>query len=131
MPDPHLHFFLDQNIPREIAAWLRAERPDWKVSHVHDAGLLGRADADIFRWAQAHEAIIVTYDEDFADARLFPLGSHHGIIRLRVWPTTVEATKEALGRVFLHVPIGELAGNLVIVDSARIRLRRSRGAIEQ
>src|SRR5580704_4896678 len=94
-----LHFLLDQNIPREVADWIRIERPAWNVSHVFDAGLMGKPDADIFRWAQANKAIIITYDEDFADARLFPLGSHHGIIRLRVWPTTVERTKEALNRV--------------------------------
>ncbi|MGA2543340.1 MAG: DUF5615 family PIN-like protein [Verrucomicrobiota bacterium] len=128
MPDPRLHFFLDQNISREIAVWLRAERPDWKVSIVQDAGLMGKPDADLFRWAQANGAIIITYDEDFADARLFPLGSHHGIIRLKVWPTTVEATKKALSRVFAHVPAGELEGSLVIVDLARIRLRRPPGA---
>jgi predicted nuclease of predicted toxin-antitoxin system len=126
MPDRPLHFFLDQNIPREIAVWLRVERPDWKVSHVQDAGLMGKPDADIFRWAQANGAIIITYDEDFADARLFPLGSHHGIIRLRVWPTTVEATKEALSRLFSRVPVSELEGCLLIVDLTRIRLRRPR-----
>ena len=128
MPDPRLHFFLDQNISREIAVWLRAERPDWKVSIVQDAGLMGKPDADLFRWAQANGAIIITYDEDFADARLFPLGSHHGIIRLKVWPTTVEETKKALSRVFAHVPAGDLVGSLVIVDLARIRLRRPPGA---
>jgi predicted nuclease of predicted toxin-antitoxin system len=127
MPDPPLHFFLDQNIPREIAVWLRAERPDWKVSHVMEAGLMGKPDADIFRWAQSNGAVIITYDEDFADARLFPLGSHHGIIRLKVWPTTVEATKEALSRVFSQAPVSDLEGSLLIVDLARIRLRRPRG----
>jgi predicted nuclease of predicted toxin-antitoxin system len=124
MPESALHFFLDQNIPREIAVWLRAKRPDWKVSIVQDAGLTGKPDADLFRWAQANRAIIITYDEDFADARLFPLGSHHGIIRLRVWPTTVEVTKKALNRVLAQVPVSDLEGSLVIVDLARIRLRR-------
>jgi predicted nuclease of predicted toxin-antitoxin system len=124
-----LHFLLDQNIPREVAVWLHIERPEWKVSHVYDADLMGKPDADIFRWAQENNAIIITYDEDFADARLFPLGSHHGIIRLRVWPTTVEKTKEALNRVFSQVPLSDLPESLVIVDSVRIRLRRPRGRV--
>jgi predicted nuclease of predicted toxin-antitoxin system len=123
-----LHFLLDQNISREVAAWLQAERPKWKVWHVGDVGLMGKPDSDIFRWAQSNNAIIVTYDEDFADARLFPLGSHHGIIRLRVWPTTVEKTKGALSRVFSRIPLSDLPKSLVIVDSARIRLRRPRGS---
>ena len=98
MPDRPPHFFLDQNIPREVALWLRTERPGWRVSHVSEVGLEGKPDSDVFRWAQANGAMIVTYDEDFADGRLFPLDSHSGVIRLRVWPTTVEATKEALSR---------------------------------
>ena len=121
-----MHFLLDQNIPREIAHWLRAEHSEWKVSHVYDAGLMGRPDAELFRWAQANEAIIITYDEDFADCRLFPLGSHFGIIRLRVWPTTEETTRAALSRVFSQVPVTGLGGSLVIVDLNRIRLRRPR-----
>ena len=41
----------------------------------------------MFRWAQERGPVVVSYDEDFADTRSFPLGTHHGIVRLRVWPT--------------------------------------------
>lgn len=32
-------------------------------------------------------SIIVTFDEDFADSRVYPAGCHAGVVRLRVWPT--------------------------------------------
>ena len=84
MPVETLRLLLDQNIPEELAAWIRTRRPQWRVEHAKQVGLCGRPDSDVFRWAQAHYAVVATYDEDFADTRSFPLGSHHGIIRLRV-----------------------------------------------
>ena len=126
MPDGPLRVLLDQNIAEEVTVWLREKRPRWTVEHVKQVGLGGRPDPEIFRWAKLNEAIVVTYDEDFADARLFPLGSHHGIIRLRVWPTTVEETRKALDRLIAQVPKSELPGSLVIIDPAKIRLRQAR-----
>ena len=124
MPDQPLHLLLDQNIPGEVARWLREKQPAWKITHVGEIGLSGRPDEEIFRWAQANQAIIITYDEDFADARLFPLGSHRGIVRLRVWPTTIEVTEAALDRLLTQVPEADLTGSLIIIDREKIRLRR-------
>ena len=125
MPDAGLSVLLDQNVPQDCLAWLQQERPAWTVWHVNQTGLAGRPDAEIFRWAQERQAIVVSYDEDFADARTFPLGAHHGIIRLRVWPTTIELTIDALQRVLQQVPESDLPRNLLIVDNQRIRLRRA------
>ena len=124
MPDQPPHLLLDQNIPEAITRWLREKFPAWKVSHVKEINLDGRPDSEIFRWAQTHQAIVVTYDEDFADARSFPLGSHHGIVRLRVWPTTVEETQAAIQRLLTQVSEMDLKGSLVIIDREKIRLRR-------
>jgi hypothetical protein len=52
------------------------------------------------------------------------MGSHAGIIRLRVWPTTIEETQDALERLLAEVPDAELAGALVIIDRDAIRVRR-------
>jgi hypothetical protein len=68
-------------------------------------------------------ALIVSFDEDFADGRSFPARDHHGIVRLRVWPTTIEETEQALARLFSEVSADELTGSLVIVDRSKIRVR--------
>ena len=125
MPESGLRVLLDQNVPQDCTAWLQQARPAWTVWHVNLTGLAGKPDPDVFRWAQEKQAIVVSYDEDFADARSFPLGAHHGIIRLRVWPTTVELTIAALQRIFDRVPESDLPRNLIIVDNHRIRLRRA------
>ena len=67
----------------------------------------------------------MTFDGDFADARMFPAGTHAGIIRLRVWPTTTEAAEEGLGRLLSLVSDSDLIVSLKIVDGKRIRVRRS------
>ena len=87
--------------------------------------MIGAPDRDIFLWAQANNAIVVTFDEDFADARMYPVGTHAGVVRLRVWPTTVEQTEDALARLLDEVKDADLPGSLVIVDRSQIRVRRS------
>ncbi len=123
---PELSVLLDQNVPREIVAWLLARRKGWQVEHLSDVGLDGRSDRDIFDWAQARGFLIVTFDEDFADRRAFPVGTHCGVVRLRVWPTTVENTRRALERLLAGVREEELRGSLTIVGRSRIRVRRGR-----
>ena len=55
----------------------------------------------------------------------FPLVPTQALsIRLRVWPTTIEETQDALERLLGEVPDEELARALVIVDRETIRIRR-------
>jgi len=95
MPDEELQILLDQNIPMPFAEWLRKRRPGRRIDHVNGLGFAGEPDSFLYAWAIEHKAIVATYDEDFADARLYPLGDHYGVIRFRVWPTTIEQTQKA------------------------------------
>ena len=128
MPEAGLRLLLDQNVPYAVAQWMRQQRPAWLVQHVKDLGFEGQTDEFLYRWAQQEMAIVVTYDEDFADSRLYPLGHHHGIVRLRVWPTTTENTIEALDRLLRQLPDEEWPGSLIIIDNQKIRVRRHRQA---
>ena len=119
-----MNFLLDQNVPVATADWLRGQRPEWGVHHVNELGFEGKSDAFLYKWAQHNQAIVITYDEDFADARCYPLGRHHGVIRLRVWPTTIESTIEALKRLFEKLPPTEWHNSLIIIDNRKIRVRR-------
>lgn len=103
-------------------------RPSWDVHHAADVGLAGKHDREVYEWAQARRAVIITFDEDFADRRSFPVREHHGIVRLRVWPTTVEETQAALERLLPEVPEGGLKGALVVIDRTGIRVRPGRPA---
>ena len=123
MAETPLHILVDQNMPVEVADWLRAKRLHWKVQHVKQVGLDGKSDTVLYAWAQKHRAIILTFDEDFADARFYPLGHHHGVIRLRIWPTSSEEAKSGLTRLLEKIPDENLIGSLIIIDTNKIRIR--------
>jgi predicted nuclease of predicted toxin-antitoxin system len=120
-----LRLLLDQNIPRGLVGTVRSLRPGWEIRHVGDVGLWGATDRKVLEWAQRDGSIVLTFDEDFADARMFPVGSHPGVIRLRVWPTTAEKAGQAMIRLLDAVSDNDLRGSLVIVTNNRIRLRRA------
>ena len=124
MAEAPLKILLDQNIPLATADWLRLQKLAWSIQHVKELGLAGRSDEFLYQWAQREGAIVITYDEDFADARYYPLGQHHGVIRLRVWPTTTEKTIEALQRLLWQLPPKEWHNRLIIIDNQKIRVRR-------
>lgn len=112
-------------MPKQLCTFLRRLKPGWETVHVGEVGLWGASDSAILAWAQPDRWIVITFDEDFADARMFPVGSHAGVIRLRVWPTTIEKAESALGRLFREVAENEIAGSLIIIDEQRIRVRRA------
>ena len=114
---------LDQNVPIPVEIWLQKLKPDWVVQHVSKIGLSGQTDEEIFKWAQNRKAIIITFDEDFADQRSFPVGNHSGIIRLKIWPTTIEETQNALQRLLNEIAEADLKRSLVIIDRNKIRIR--------
>lgn len=93
-----------------------------EVDHALDGGLGGASDENVFEWAQERGSLIVTYHEDYADQRLFSVGTHRGIVRLRVEPTTIEVTCATLDRLFAEFEPWTLDGKLVIVDGRRIRI---------
>jgi predicted nuclease of predicted toxin-antitoxin system len=124
MAEKSLCLLFDQNVPYACRAWMQEQRPEWDISHVKDLGFEGKDDKFLYQWSQAHNAIIVTYDEDFADARMYHLGTHRGIIRLRVWPTTVEQTKNSLLRLMESVPDKDWRQSLIIIDNQKIRIRK-------
>lgn len=125
MPEPFV-VLLDQNLPKAIIGWLSVLRPLWKIYHATEVGLNGKSDVEVFNWAQDRQAAIMTFDEDFADQRSFPVGTHYGVIRFRVWPTTTEEIKNALERLLKEASDSELVGSLVIIDRSRIRIRSRR-----
>jgi len=56
---------------------------------------------------------------------MYPAGTHAGVIRLRVWPTTIEQSEAALDRLFSSTGDDQLTGSLIIIDAQRIRIRRA------
>jgi len=124
VPEELQKILLDQNVPEALSVWLREKLPGWEIRHVNELGFQGKTDEFLFLWAQKNRAVIVTYDEDFAASRFSPLGRHHGVVRLRIWPTTIEQTQEAMGRLLAELPPSDWRDSLIIIDNQKIRVRR-------
>lgn len=124
MPEEFQRILLDQNVPQALSEWLQEKMPGWKIQHVNELGFQGKPDEFLYLWAQENGAIIDTYDEDFADSRFYPLGHHHGVVRLRVWPTTIERTQNAMERLITDLSPTRWHGCLIIIDNSKIRVRK-------
>ena len=76
------HFLVDEDVPRSTAKVLAAAR--CVAQDVRDVGLRGHSDAEVFAYAQANAAILVSCDKGLASLLRFPLGSHAGIVVIRI-----------------------------------------------
>lgn len=69
-------FLIDEDMPRSTtAALLQAGHV---VEDVRDVGLRGRGDDEIFQYAQAQGAILLTADKGFRNIVRFPPGTLEG-----------------------------------------------------
>lgn len=118
-----MNFLLDANMPRAAAAVLAAH--GHMAQLVRDVGLGTATDERIAEFARAHDAVLVTRDLDFADARRYAPNRHAGLLVLRL-PDNATAAQiaEVLDR-FLKSPqlVARLPGHLAIIDSVRARFR--------
>lgn len=116
-------FLVDEDMPRDTAEALR--RAGYTAEDVRDVGFGGRSDDEIFAYAQTHEAIVVTQDMGFSNVLSFPLGTHAGIIVMRV-PNALPISQviNELLRSLAGLEDENLVGLLVIVEIGRTRIRR-------
>ena len=119
-----MRFLLDVNRPPAFADRLNAE--DHDAVHVLAAGYGNLSDREIFERAAADKRVVVTFDLDFGEIVGANKDPGSGVILLRL--------KRARGSYLwdrLRVAIAE-AGNamdegaIVLVEDARIRIRRMR-----
>jgi len=116
-------FLVDEDLPRSLAPRLRAGGTS--TEDVRDVGLRGSADDDVLAHAVAHGFTLLTGDLDFANLLRFPLGSHPGIVVVRLpnqWPAARRT--QIIADAVRDLPDDVVRGSLVIVEPGRIRLRR-------
>ncbi len=115
-------FLLDQNLRQTTAVYLRDLGFD--AVSTRDLGLEYASDDEILAVASEQGRIVLTYNGDFGNVRDYPLGSHAGIIRLRVHPQIDEVLHPILKQLLNFASVESLAGALTLVDNHKIRIRR-------
>ncbi len=116
-------FLVDEDLPRSLVLKLRTSGTS--AEDVRDVGLRGSRDTEVLGHAIAHDLTLLTGDLDFANLLRFPLGSHRGIVVVRLpnqWPAAQRT--QIIADAVHDLPDDIGLGCLVIVEPGRIRLRR-------
>jgi predicted nuclease of predicted toxin-antitoxin system len=115
-------FLVDENTSRTLVTALR--NVGYLAQHVHEVGLQGHPDSEVYSYAQSHQQTIITIDLDFSNILRF-IPPHYGIIVLRLSnsTTTADLIQEVLNGL-RALEEQELANTLIIIERGRLRVRR-------
>jgi predicted nuclease of predicted toxin-antitoxin system len=117
-------FKIDENLPRDAAELLRSHGFDAET--VREASLAGAGDDVIAAVIQRENRVLITLDLDFSDIRTYPPEHYSGIVVLRPKAQDKIAIMELLRRLLKALESKRPDQALWIVESDRIRYRRSR-----
>jgi predicted nuclease of predicted toxin-antitoxin system len=110
---------LDENMPADLVLRLRLGGHD--VTDVFEEGLAGKGDPIVFSAASRERRILVTFDLDFADIRLYPPGAHSGILVFRLRDQRWKTMERPVDRLLASGILETLGSGLAIVDETRVR----------
>lgn len=113
---------LDENLPMSASQILAEFGHD--VETVVGEGLAGRDDSAVLAAASNEDRLLVTLDRGFGDARVYPPGSHSGIIILRLDSQTRSSVLATLSSLTTHHDLDDFRGCIVIVRGHIVRVRR-------
>ena len=113
---------VDENLPAAATALLRSAGHD--VSSVVDEGLVGAPDDAVLSAAAREDRVLLTLDRGLGDLRANPPGSHPGIVVFRLRNQDAGTVRDSIDRLVEQVDLRDLAGCNVIVEEARLRVRR-------
>lgn len=118
-----VRFLIDADLPRSTKPLL--ERFGHEAIDVRDVGLRNAKDPIIARYAQDHQACLLTGDWGFADIRNYPPETYHGIVVLRLpYDATATFILHLIEEMLLQREVlARLPRKLAIVEAGRIRLR--------
>jgi len=116
-----VRFKLDENLPRDAASLLRDAGHD--VHTVLEESLGGSEDRPLLEVCQAEGRVLVTFDLDFSDHRLYPPADHKGIWVLRPQTQSVSNTLMLLKGALGVLETESTDDRLWIIEPARVRIR--------
>jgi predicted nuclease of predicted toxin-antitoxin system len=117
-----MRFLLDMNLSPSIADRLQEQGHD--AIHVMDAGQGSSPDDDIFKRAAADRRIVVTFDLDFGEIAGAIDQPRAGLILLRLRRARPSYLWDRLRVAIAETSDALEAGAIVLVEDARIRIRR-------
>ena len=116
---------LDQNIHSKIEPWLQAVVGDKATAtSTRTLGMQRMSDDEIFLFCQNRQMVIVTFDDDFQNPLVIENIPGYGVVRLNIYPSGFEQTRDALKRLIENYPVEMWEFASIVVDFRRIRYRK-------
>jgi len=95
------------------------------VLTVVEQGWGGLADEALFPLIKAEHILFITADKGFGDIRVYPPGTHDGIVLLRADRESLLEFQNLIRRLIESHPLESLAGAVTVVTSRSVRVRRT------
>ncbi|MCJ7791674.1 MAG: DUF5615 family PIN-like protein [Dehalococcoidia bacterium] len=114
-------FLVDENVPSGVVAFLQKRGFDAK--EVRELGIHGGSDAEIMQLARHDERVLITFDKHFSNILLYPLGSHCGIIRIRIHPPLISEIIHNLDQFLQKFDLKTIRGRLIVLQRNSFRVR--------
>lgn len=117
-----MHIKLDEDLPPIAAEWLQEQ--GLEASTVIQQGMGGWKDVALWRAVQDESQFLITADKGFADIRMYPPGSHGGVLLLRPADDGIRPLIDLLKAVLSEVKLSELEGVVAVATPQGLRIRR-------
>jgi predicted nuclease of predicted toxin-antitoxin system len=115
-----MRFLADENVSRQIIEKLRADGHD--VIAVAQSGQ-GASDKRVIQMANAEARVLITEDRDFGELIIRQRLGIAGVMLLELDRVTNTVEVDRVGEV-VSTHAYKLVGNPVVIEPARLRLRR-------
>ena len=116
-----MRFKLDENLPAEMASLFA--QAGHNTATVLGQGMVGARDEVIASVCAVEKRALVTLDTDFANITSYPPSDYAGIVVFRVNDQSRDRLLEVGDRFLLSLGTESIAGQLWIIEDARIRVR--------
>jgi len=114
---------VDEDLPRCIVELLREH--GYRAISAREQGLSGAKDSELWQIVQQEGYFFITADKGFGDIRLYPPGTHRGILLLRPDVEGITAYAELVRSVLSTVRLEDLTGLLAVATPRGLRVRRT------
>lgn len=116
-----MHIKVDEDLPTAIVHLLR--KHNYEALSVLEQKMGGMKDPALWQAIQRERRFLVTADKGFGDIRLYPPGSHAGVLLLRPDQDGIRPVVELLEQVLANYDLRALAKTTTVATPRGIRIR--------
>ena len=113
---------VDEDLPIEVAELVRRAGHD--VDTVVGEGMGGATDVVLWQAAQSERRFLITADTGFGDIRVYPPGTHAGVLLLRPDEDGIGPLIHLVRRVLAEEPLDRLRATVTVASPRSIRVRK-------